>query len=102
MLTARDCSILVDKITSKIQNWTSKYLSYARRLQLIQSVLFSIQNYWCRIFILPKGVIKKVNKICVSFFWKSFDKSAHGARVSWNDICHPKVEGGLGLKDFMS
>ena len=94
--------MMVDKITSRIHNWTSKYLSYARRLKLIQSMLFSIQNYWCRIFILPKGVIKKVNQICASFFWKGSDKSAYGARVSWNDICHPKAEGGLGLKDSMS
>ena len=36
------------------------------------------------------------------FFWNGNDKSSKGARVSWYDICHPKVKGGLGLKDTLS
>ena len=44
-LTDRDCAPLVEKITARINTWTSKFLSYAGRFQLIQSVLFSIQNY---------------------------------------------------------
>ena len=27
---------------------------------------------------------------------------AKGARVKWFDICHPKMESGLGLKDILS
>ena len=60
-LSAADCTLLIEKITVRINCWTSKLLSYVGRLQLIQSVLFSIQNYWCRQFILPKGVIKVIN-----------------------------------------
>ena len=37
-LTARDCSPLVEKITAKINCWSSKLLFYAGRLQLIQFV----------------------------------------------------------------
>ena len=101
-LTLGDCSMLIDKITARIQCWITKYLTYAGRLQLIKSVLYSIQSYWCRQFILPKGVIKRVNQLCSNFFWKGNDKPSKGARISWYDICHPKVEGGLGLKDTLS
>ena len=55
-LGVKDCDSLVDKITARIRSWSSKLLSYARRLQLIQSILFSLQNFWCRNFLLPKGV----------------------------------------------
>ena len=47
-------------------------------------------------------MLKKVNQICASFFWFGKDKQAKGARVSWHYLCHPKFEGGLGLKDSIS
>nr|XP_009605605.1 uncharacterized protein LOC104100140 [Nicotiana tomentosiformis] len=36
---------LIDKIVSRISSWTTKKLSYAGRIQLIQTVIFSIQVY---------------------------------------------------------
>jgi hypothetical protein len=56
-LTAPDCEGLVAKFTARIDSWCSKHLSFAGRLQLISSILFSIQVFWSSIFILPKGVI---------------------------------------------
>ena len=76
--------------------------SYAGRLQLVQSVLFNIQNYWFRHFILSEGVLKAIAQKCSRFFWKGRDVPAKGARVIWSSICYPKNEGGLGLKDITS
>ena len=98
----RDCSSLIKKITARITCWSSKLLSYAGRVQLIKSVLFSMQNYWCRNFLLPKGVLNKVNQMCAGFLWKGKAFTAKGARVNWKDVCHPRSEGGLGLKDMAS
>ena len=66
-LSTGDCSLLIERITARINNWTSKYLTYAGRLQLIQSVIFNIQAYWSRHFILPKGVLKAIDKKCLRF-----------------------------------
>lgn len=44
---------LVEKITI----WTTKHLSYKRRVQLINVVLRNMHVYWCCVFILPKAVI---------------------------------------------
>ena len=52
--TIADCEYLVDKMTSRIQSWTSKNLSYTARLQLVNSVLMSTSNYWRQTVILPK------------------------------------------------
>ena len=41
-LSHSDCQPLLDKIMARIQSWTSRSLSYAGRLQLISSVLYSI------------------------------------------------------------
>ena len=41
-LTTRDCEPLMERIKAKITSWSSNLLSYAGRLQLIQSVLVII------------------------------------------------------------
>lgn len=97
-LRAQDCAPLVEKITARVHQWATRFLSYAGRLQLIHSVLTSMYNYWCSIFILPKKVIKDVERICNAFLWKGKEEVAIGANVSWSTICKPKMEGGLGLK----
>ncbi|XP_038993415.1 uncharacterized protein LOC120117178 [Hibiscus syriacus] len=97
-LSSKDCSALLVKIKGRIDNWSSRKLSFGGRLQLVKSVIFSIFGYWCRQVILPKGVMRDIEKICLRFFWKGSDTSARGARVSWNQICTLKSEGGLGLR----
>ena len=47
--------------------WTSKNLSFAGRLKLLQLVLYSIQNFWPEMFKLPKKVIKIVEQQLYKF-----------------------------------
>lgn len=51
-------------------------------------------NYWCSVFLLPKKVIKEVERQCCLFLWKGLFGSAVGAKVQWNIICRLKNEGG--------
>ncbi|XP_039022529.1 uncharacterized protein LOC120155005 [Hibiscus syriacus] len=101
-LTIKDFYPLIDKIKSRIHQWSGRYLSYAGRLKLIKIVLQNIANFWCRQFLLPQYVINRINQLCSRYLWKGSDTSASGARVSWINLCKPKSEGGLGLKDLKS
>jgi hypothetical protein len=96
-LTAADCEELVAKFTSRIDSWCSKHLSFAGRLQLISSVLFSLQVFWSSILILPKVVINLLEQKLNRFLWCGKDEKAK-AKVSWEKICVPRKEGGLRLK----
>jgi hypothetical protein len=96
-LTAADCEGLVAKFTSRIDSWCSKHLSFAGRLQLISSVLFSLQVFWSSILILPKVVINLLEQKLNRFLWCGKDEKAK-AKVSWEKICVPRKEGGLRLK----
>jgi hypothetical protein len=96
-LSAADCESLVAKFTSRIDSWCSKHLSFAGRLQLISSVLFSIQVFWSSVFILPKAVILLLEQKLNRFLWCGKDVKAR-AKVSWAKVCVPRREGGLGLK----
>ena len=73
-------------------------MSYAGRLQLLSSVLYSLQVYWTGIFILPKKIIKAIEQKFNRFLWNGKDVEAAKAKVAWADVCYPKKEGGLGLK----
>ena len=46
--------------------------------------------------------MRRINQLCARFLWHGKEQSAKGARVSWKEICFPKSEGGLGIKDIES
>ncbi|XP_059441594.1 uncharacterized protein LOC132173929 isoform X2 [Corylus avellana] len=97
-LSAADCGALLSRISGRIDSWLSKNLSYAGRLQLLSSVLYSLQVYWMGIFILPKKIIKAIEQKFNRFLWNGKEEGVAKAKVSWSDLCFPKKEGGLGLK----
>ena len=80
---------------AKARSWLNRNLYSSGRLQLLNSILFSIQVYWSCLFILPKTVIEKITPL-----WKGSDLSYGNAKVAWDTICFPKKEGGLGVKNI--
>ena len=98
-LTYKDCLPLIDKIVGRIHTWSAKHLSFPGRLQLIQSILFSIQMYWSSIFILPKKVIKAIEHHFNHYLWQGKSTGRGGIRVAWDTVCLPKREGRLGLRE---
>lgn len=95
-LTAADCSSLLEKITGCIDSWMSKKLSFAGRLQLLTSVLSSIQVFWTGIFILPKRIIKLIEQKLSRFLWNGKDEGVARDRT----LRFPKREGGLESKNW--
>jgi hypothetical protein len=93
-LSASDCKVLIDRISGCIGSWTSKNLSFAGRLQLLSSILFSLQVFWSGIFILPKKIIRDISQRFNRFLWNGKDSDSAKAKVVWNDVCFPKKGGG--------
>ncbi|CAN1297431.1 LINE-1 reverse transcriptase homolog [Linum perenne] len=99
-LRRSDCKALLDKITNRVTDWKAKKLSYAGKLQLIDSVVTGTLNYWMSSFILPTELIKDVEMICNKFLWGKLDGGK--SKVAWEQIAKPKKEGGVGIRDFRS
>ncbi|KAJ9560832.1 hypothetical protein OSB04_005992 [Centaurea solstitialis] len=96
----KDCAGLIDKIKKRVSDWKNKSLSFAGRLQLINSVLSSISVYWASLFLLPVSVVKEIEKLMRRFLWSSGDAIKGKAKVSWKEVCLPKGKGGLGIKSL--
>ncbi|XP_074314345.1 uncharacterized protein LOC141649558 [Silene latifolia] len=69
------------------------------RLVIVKSVLNSLHSYWASMFIIPKGIIKRIEAVCRNFLWDNSVDYRRTPLVGWDTICRPKDEGGLGLKD---
>lgn len=86
---------LIESISGHIKHWMTNSISYAGRLELISSVIQGIQAFWLHAFPLPSTIIEKANKLCRDFLW-----AGGKPKVAWHNICTPKKEGGLGLRDI--
>ncbi|KAG5626539.1 hypothetical protein H5410_011757 [Solanum commersonii] len=54
---------------AKVQSWTSRFLSYADRVQVIKSVFFSIHFFGPKIFVMPKKIINLEELILPGNHW---------------------------------
>ncbi|XP_074318739.1 uncharacterized protein LOC141655563 [Silene latifolia] len=98
-LSRLDCNVLIERIVSRIRGIGAKKLSYAGRIILINAVLNTLHNYWASIFLIPKGVIKRIEAICRNFLWSGSSEYSRSPLVVWHNVCCSKKEGGLGIKE---
>lgn len=99
-LYPKDCKGIIDRVQKRLMDWKNKNLSFAGKLQLVQSVISSIQVYWSSMFILPSSVHKEVERLMRGFLWCNGPMKKGKAKVSWNELCFPKDQGGLGIKSL--
>ncbi|XP_074266683.1 uncharacterized protein LOC141589961 [Silene latifolia] len=101
-LAVKHYTVLIEKVIHRIRAFGAKKLSYAGRLILVNSVLTSLYSYWAAIFIIPKCVLRKIDSICRNYLWDGSSKYLRTPKVSWEKVCSPKSEGGLGITDSLS
>lgn len=52
-ITLKYCAPLFDAVRTNTNHWATKFLSYARKPQLINSIIFGLLNFWSACFSLP-------------------------------------------------
>lgn len=98
-LRKSEYSPLTDKIKAKLNSWTVRCLSFAGRLQLISSVIYSLVNFWFTAFCLPKGCLKKIESLCNRFLWSGDSKTM--CSQSFMTVLLPtKIRRWLGIEGF--
>lgn len=99
-LSKVDCQPLVDKVRKKLSLSTAKFLSYAGRCRLLKAIVIQMQVYWSMPFMLPKAVILKIEAMCEKFLWSGKLDRNPMTLVALRQVCLPKSEGGIGLKQM--
>ncbi|GJS26101.1 hypothetical protein Tco_0486721 [Tanacetum coccineum] len=65
---------------------------------IIQSVIGSLHVFWASVFVLPSQVLLDIEQIIRGFLWCQGKLRNGQAKVAWEEICLPKIEGGLGIR----
>lgn len=96
-LTIFNCDPLLQNVKTKMNTWSARTLSFAGRLQLLNSVISWITTFS---FHPAKEMHWIVNSMSNAFLWKGNIEGHHSSRVAWTTVVLPKQEGGLGVRDL--
>jgi hypothetical protein len=91
---------MLDAIKGRLGAWGNKYVSLGGRIVLINAVLNSLPIFFLSYLKMPVKVWHEVVKIQRKFFWGGIGSRRKTCWVKWTEICKPKKEGGLGIKDL--
>lgn len=92
---------IIDWIKQKVKSWSTKFLSTAGKLVMLQSVLSPISSYSKTCFKLPNSLCQRIQSVVTRFWWDNNESTRKMAWVAWDKIATPKAVGGLGMRDFM-
>ncbi|PKU70465.1 Putative ribonuclease H protein [Dendrobium catenatum] len=101
-LTFADFNPLIKKITSALEGWRAKTLSFGGRTQFLKYTIFNTIAYWIRGSIMPKRCFQVLNKICARFLFSRDTVVKKLRLIAWKDTCIPKTIGGLGIPSMDS
>ncbi|KAK2656120.1 hypothetical protein Ddye_009172 [Dipteronia dyeriana] len=98
----RECHLqsLANKVRSKLEGWFGKLLSMAGHVQLVKSVVLCMLLHSFSVYKWPSSLICLLKKWTRNFIWTSSCNIKKLMIVSWDQVCCPKEEGGLGVRNF--
>jgi hypothetical protein len=91
---------LDEKIMKGLDGWKGNILSIGGRTTLINPRLSSIPVYAMSMYLIPKTVVKSMDRTRKRFFWQEGGTKKKYHLIKWDKICVPKKKGGLGIKDL--
>ena len=94
-------NFIKEKVWAKLQGWKEKILSQARREILLKAVVQAIPTFAMSCFKLPVGLCKEIEMQIRKFWWGERGGQRKIHWKSWEVLCKPKSEGGMGFKDLV-
>jgi hypothetical protein len=99
-LTLAEWKLVEERLQKRVSSWKGKLLSLGIRLILINSVLSNMVVHMISFFLLPKGVLHKLEYYRSRFFWQGDTEKKKYRLAKWSVVCSPKDHGGLGIHNF--
>lgn len=91
---------IADRIKNKLASWKGSLLSIKGRVQLVQSIIQGMLIYSFRVYSWPASLLHSLDKWVKNFIWSGDSLTRKLITVSWNKVCKPLAEGGLGIRPF--
>ncbi|XP_062006063.1 uncharacterized protein LOC133723263 [Rosa rugosa] len=89
-----------DNLAKKLSCWQGKMLSGAGKDILIRVVAQALPTYAMSVFQLTKNFCLDLEQMCARFWWGSTNDKRKIHWKTWNALCNPKEEGGLGFRSL--
>jgi hypothetical protein len=98
---------MIERVERHLPGWKAQQLSIGRRHTLTNSVLTTTPTYFMSEFMLPKWVVRAIDKIRKCFLWHGH-KEIHDTEkrviclANWQLVTKPKELGGMEIRDIGS
>jgi exonuclease III len=90
---------LLSSFSKRLSSWTFRALNLPSRLILLKAILQALPIYAFSVLAAPRFVLNTIKSLQRNFLWQGLNKEKKIALVSWEKICRPKEQGGLGIRD---
>ncbi|CAI9777180.1 unnamed protein product [Fraxinus pennsylvanica] len=91
---------LISKIKRRILGWEHRWFSASGRITLIKHVLSSMPIHLLQILDPLIGIINKISRMFNNFIWGDSSQTKKIRWASWENICCPVEEGGIGCQSL--
>jgi len=90
----------LEHVTSRLNSWGNKFLSFGGRIVLLNSVLNAIPIFYLSFLRMSMKVWKRLVRIQREFLWGGVGGGKKNSWVKWSKVCQPKEKRGLGIRDI--
>jgi hypothetical protein len=90
---------LLSSFSKRISLWTYRALNFPSRLILLNAVLQALPIYTFSALAAPNFVLTTIRNLQRNFLWQGLNTGKNIALISWEKLCKPKTQGGLGIRD---
>ena len=89
---------LVDNCLKCLDSWKGRWLTYAGRILLLQSVILAIPIFFMSYLKIPIKVLRYIEQRMRKFLWNGVQEEDKIPLVAWDQLCKPKKYGGVGIR----
>ncbi|WKA06598.1 hypothetical protein VitviT2T_024493 [Vitis vinifera] len=88
--SCRVWDVVQERFKRKLATWKKQYLSKGGRLTLMKSTLSNLPIYFMSLFVIPRKVRIRLEKIQKEFLWEDVEGRRRIHLVRWTTICKDK------------